>query len=57
MSDPTLCADHDHAATQCLAKTGHHEDSAVADRLRADLAKQCTPWPGGWCPQTPKEKP
>lgn len=43
-----LCPDHAHAATTCLAKTGHHPESRAAERLRADLAKQCTP--GIHCP-------
>ena len=46
-----LCTFHEAAATACLAKNGHHPDSDTADQLRADLARACTPWPGGWCPQ------
>ena len=45
---PDLCADHEHAAATCLAKTGHHPESRAAERLRTDLANQCTP--GVHCP-------
>lgn len=38
-----LCAFHEHAATACLAKNGHHPDSDIAHQLRADLARACTP--------------
>ena len=49
-----LCDFHEHAAVQCLAKTGHQDDGATAERLRKDLAQGCTP--GRWCPPV-KENP
>lgn len=38
-----LCAYHEQVAGACLTKNGHQDDSAIADRLRADLARACTP--------------